>query len=1112
MRQRRADGRATRVGRGGVTLLVGATTVVVVVSAILAVTIRREPPSLNRRLAEAVGAHRVVQARLTGGYQYAPCRNAREPNDSLVIGVLCVEPTPSQWPEGRALSKLAVELKPSAGGPSGAHRHAVGAWNIIWRNADAALAELRAGAALDASNARVQSDLAAAFLLHAELRQDPLSVLDAYTANDSALKLDPRLVEALFNRAVILERLHLTELAASHWRAYIAVDGESPWGDEARTRLRALTKRAPSWSDARRSLDAALAVGDSGAVLEVVRRFPWRAREVARVAHVDWARAYTADPSTADTIARRAALLARALRATTTDPMWYDIAAGIDSARMMGDRSRLDEIARGFLEHARARASFDRLSLDSAKLWLDRATASFGRGRSAAVHLAAYDLGRVSYQRHSRVGYGDAVARFHRVLSSTPAAYRWVRGLATRNIGFIELVGARFDVALASFSAAIQEGGVVRDPALELRTRTDAARALAMLRGEAAGWYALHAAFRAIPQYPDTPAEMQRLFATAAVLSWRRAPAVAPLFQREAVQLTASLGDSVLMVTALTREAELLARIGRPVEAMERLRGVSAYARGIESDSIRALMLADAELVHGQVWLRDRPDSAVRLLRDVVARYDDTRYLVQVGRANLLLASAYVAVGAVDSARVTFDHALAAMEHARTGITSFDDRTRFLDEARPVIDTVVRFHVSQRDTLAALEFIERMRARVLLERGAAMPNATSADRSIAVLRGALGNETSIISYVVLEGELIGWLLRRDGVWMRRIPTDNDLQQLIHQFTRLIAARSDGPDIAAVSARLHELLVAPFEPQIPRGSRLVVVPDKWLHFVPFAALFDPKRREFLVEAYELAVAPSVQLFAEASERYARRDETGPVSMLAVGNPSFDRLAYQQLPLLPGAEREARDAAGRYASSRLLIGPEATRSEFLTQARSASIIHFAGHGVVSPDAPLLSHLVLAPDSGGASSGAVYARDLFAMSLSATRLAILSGCQTAAGELSSTEGVSSLARALFAAGVPAVIASLWAVEDRGTDAFFSSYHKDLSRNGDPGGALRRTQVEWIRRGDPWRTASTWAAFQLFGAAGRRGPARDVQGKRSLQPSISVGKTAMSASIGAL
>jgi CHAT domain-containing protein len=268
--------------------------------------------------------------------------------------------------------------------------------------------------------------------------------------------------------------------------------------------------------------------------------------------------------------------------------------------------------------------------------------------------------------------------------------------------------------------------------------------------------------------------------------------------------------------------------------------------------------------------------------------------------------------------------------------------------------------------------------------------------------------------------------------------------------------------------------------------VIFVPDKWLHFVPFAALLDTTAKKFVVEQFETGIAPSLQLYVQSMSRYQLLKEPRAPAVLVVGDPAFDG-QLEGLPRLPGAEGEAKRVAALYPGALLLIGTQATRRAFLKDAAVSDIVHFAGHGVVRPDAPLLSHLVLAPDEGGAS-GVLTARELFETRLPRTRLAILSGCHTASGRLSETEGASSLARALFAAGVPSVVASLWAVDDQSTAEFFASYHRRLSHGDDPTEALRRTQMEWLAqdRGG-WQGFSTWAAFALFGATTKAAPDRE-------------------------
>src|SRR6185369_6463526 len=122
------------------------------------------------------------------------------------------------------------------------------------------------------------------------------------------------------------------------------------------------------------------------------------------------------------------------------------------------------------------------------------------------------------------------------------------------------------------------------------------------------------------------------------------------------------------------------------------------------------------DLAEGAVLLRVRPESAAVVLRRAVERYGATQYLLEVNRAHLLLANAYAATGKMDSAQRAFEAALTETERRRAGILDSDDRMRFLDQARPVVDRVVRFYVERADTLASLEFFEQMRSRVLLER------------------------------------------------------------------------------------------------------------------------------------------------------------------------------------------------------------------------------------------------------------------------------------------------------------------------------------------------------------------------------------------------------------
>jgi CHAT domain-containing protein len=180
--------------------------------------------------------------------------------------------------------------------------------------------------------------------------------------------------------------------------------------------------------------------------------------------------------------------------------------------------------------------------------------------------------------------------------------------------------------------------------------------------------------------------------------------------------------------------------------------------------------------------------------------------------------------------------------------------------------------------------------------------------------------------------------------------------------------------------------------------------------------------------------------------------------------------------------------------VLQGAAATRGAFLAGLGRASVVEFGGHAVVHPDLPGRSALVLADGPGGAS-GALYARDLAGLALPHTELVVLAACGTARGDLSRTDGVASLVHPFLAAGVPAVVASLWNVDDAATARLSLALHRRLAAGEDAAAALRSAQLELLRGPrESLRSPLAWAPFELFGAAVKLGgrPARQAAERR--------------------
>jgi CHAT domain-containing protein len=203
----------------------------------------------------------------------------------------------------------------------------------------------------------------------------------------------------------------------------------------------------------------------------------------------------------------------------------------------------------------------------------------------------------------------------------------------------------------------------------------------------------------------------------------------------------------------------------------------------------------------------------------------------------------------------------------------------------------------------------------------------------------------------------------------------------------------------------------------------------------------------------------------------------LDVLAVGDPAFDRDLFVQ-GRLPEAEEEARRIAALYRRPELLTGADATEERFLELAPRAAVVHFGGHAEVDPRQPGRSRLLLAA-SETPDGGALHAHELQELRLSGTRLVVLGACSTAVGQRSRAEGVMSLAYAFMAAGAPAVVASLWDVNDGDAATLLVRFHERLAAGRAAPDALREAQLEVIAAGGDARSPSAWAAFQLFGDA---------------------------------
>jgi CHAT domain-containing protein len=161
--------------------------------------------------------------------------------------------------------------------------------------------------------------------------------------------------------------------------------------------------------------------------------------------------------------------------------------------------------------------------------------------------------------------------------------------------------------------------------------------------------------------------------------------------------------------------------------------------------------------------------------------------------------------------------------------------------------------------------------------------------------------------------------------------------------------------------------------------------------------------------------------------------------------------------------------------MLNGKDALESTVTKTVAGAGIIHIAAHGLFNEVDPERSGVILSQAPDGNEDGYLEAHEIAQMNLSA-RLAILSTCVSGVGYNYQGEGLIGLARAFFAAGVPAFVGSTWYVDSAATTALMKELHRALKEGKAVPQALKAASIA-LRADRKYGEPYYWAAFSVIG-----------------------------------
>lgn len=1041
-------------------------------------------------LKEAYREQRPIRARISS-LDYAPPPNERG-------GSVRVNGEAKRRAE--RFLQYAVEDAPSA-----ASYHAFGDQLLAAGQFDEALKQFAQAAELDPNNARLQNDMGVALLekaggsgTDADSGKGLADAGASLTHFDKALELDDSLLDALFNRALALERLKAFEQAQEAWAKYLERDSRSGWAEEARGHLERLKARRQgetsqtkeqvlkefleahgrrdhdrAWRAFSRNREAITGKLISAQLVDAYldASAKGRAEEARDALH---ALRYAGELETGHTGDTYTAELAR----------FYGLSP---PGRLAALSAAREQMRRGFEWCQRTKFAEAAGAFESARAAFESA------GGEPEIYFDDYWIG---YAYHQSARSEEALAVFRRLIRACEQkGYKWLLAQALNSSANVQSVLKNYSQGIAETEQSLALSEQVGDTYTVQKNLAQQADKYRRLRNHP---QMLRYIARCLDQFdaawPGARQTWRNYVSAANTFQELGLYAVALVYGEESLRLSVREEDPSTIYVSLTTLGQIYGQLHDHQRAVEYARQGLATGQKLSGTREGQKVMAYCLLQLGHLYLQGGDfASAVESYEQAINIYHDLDFPPFIYEAHKGKLLCHAALGDDAACRLELQTALRLIEENRKKIREEQNRNDYYDAEQGVYDFAVDFaHAKSGDGEQAFEYSEASRARSLFDLMRRPPHqppgdteqltvaAVSQPLTLAEIQQRMPPGTQILQYTILPDKVLIWLVWKDGFQTREVRVaDKELGRLVRGYLNLISSPRDGSEAEALDAAkaLYKILITPVEPLLGGEKVLCVVPDKVLNHLSFDSLVSPDSGRYLIADLQVVYAPSSSVFVVASE--ALRDKEAPVteSVLSVGVTAFDRDVFWWLPDLPAAATEVRRIREIYgAGSLLLLDAAATKEAVLRGMREADVVHLASHYVIDETSPTSSRLLLAKGDAG---GVLTVYDLYRMRLLRTRLVVLAACQTGTERYYKGEGMTGMSRAFIAAGVPTVVASNWPVDSDATAELMVNFHRYRKRDKLPtAAALRRAQLDMLNQpGGRYQHPYYWAAFVTIG-----------------------------------
>ncbi len=318
----------------------------------------------------------------------------------------------------------------------------------------------------------------------------------------------------------------------------------------------------------------------------------------------------------------------------------------------------------------------------------------------------------------------------------------------------------------------------------------------------------------------------------------------------------------------------------------------------------------------------------------------------------------------------------------------------------------------------------------------------------------LDDDSTLIKFFILRQKILVWIITKTEINTVEINIDEKtLENKVDYFFSTLTTRTPHQD---ASMELYRSLFKPLESYITNNN-LIIIPHSVLHHLPFAALMNEKNNQYIIENYAISVAPSASTLKYISLKQNQNDRR----ILGLGN------------VRKNAREEVNMVVDFYNSSPL-TGKSATEKQVFERGNVVDILHISTIAKTIPGHPLFNYLELSSDNEYDGRLSIY--EIYDLNLANINLVVLSASNTGIGMVTPSDDIISFDRAFLSAGSPAVVSTLWDVDDTASENLMKSFYQNLQNRVSTAEALRQAQNDMIKM-ETYNHPYFWAAYVLTG-----------------------------------